>query len=110
MQLKKVQKTTRTFIPSSLGEVTVLDYANSQMVSINMGLAAEENSTFKIIHVIDLEAYETTLLGESIENISNTNPIYPFRNYELAQMKSDLSKWFAWKWLKMKYLTQDHQD
>jgi len=53
-----------------LGITTVLDYTNLQVISIDTGLAAKQNGTFKIIHLFDLEKYAA--MYSSLENLLQT--------------------------------------
>jgi len=106
-----------------LGITTVLDYSNSQVISIDTGLAAKQDGTFKIIHIFDLEKYAIiySSLETSLQSLNPSHPLYPYLSFELSQVKNDLKRLkppnkskraiealgTAWKWLAG---TPDHHD
>lgn len=102
---------------------TILDYSNSQVISIDTGLAAKQDGTFKIIHLFDLENYAIiySSLQNSLQSINPSHPLYPYLSFEMSQIKTDLRRLkpanknkraieaigTAWKWLAG---TPDHHD
>lgn len=110
-------------MPTCLATTTVLDYSNSQLISIDTGPAAKQDGTFKIIHLFNLTKYDDVYnsLGKSIESLPTSHPLYPYLLYELRQVKRDLQRLkpskktkrainaigSAWKWLAG---TPDHHD
>jgi hypothetical protein len=93
------------------------------LIPIKTGTAAIQNGTFKIIHVFDVEEYETAFnnLSNQVNEIGTNNPIYPFLTFELSKAESNLRRLrpfqrktrsieilgTAWKWLAG---TPDHND
>jgi len=75
-----------------LGITTVLDYSNSQIISLEPGLAAKQDGTFKIIHIFNLLSYEEILanLEESFHSLTSSHPLHPYLSYELKQIHTDL--------------------
>lgn len=105
------------------GEVQILDYTNAQIVTIETGIAKIQNSTFKIIHIINLEQYKP-ILGEikrtMQEDLSAEIDSYPFLVHEIQQTENLLKRLVpertkrsidiigtAWKWVAG---TPDHED
>jgi len=72
-----------------LGTTTVLDYSNSQVISIDTGLAAKQDGTFKIIHIFDLEKYVIiySSLETSLQSLNPSHPLYPYLSFELNDLK-----------------------
>jgi len=65
----------RIFLPTCFGIPTVLDYYNSQIISLETGPAAKQGGTFKIFHLINLHSYEETpaKLDESFHSLSSSH-------------------------------------
>lgn len=106
-----------------LAEVQLLDYTNSQLISIGTGRAKIQEGNFKLIHVIELDNHQNfidrirTILNEEI---TSEHSLYPYLNYELSQLqtlldnikthKSKRSLDFigsTWKWIAG---NPDHED
>lgn len=110
-------------MPTCFGITTILDYSHSQLIPIKTGIAAIQNGTFKIIHVFDVEEYETAFhnLSNQVNEIETTNILYPFLAFELSKAEANLRRLrpfqrktrsieilgTAWKWLAG---TPDHND
>ena len=97
------------------GEIQILDFSTSQIVSIHTGRAKIQTGNFKLIHVIDLNEYEkytdnlTTILNSGQ---NRQHSLFPYLSHELEQIrkliqnlkprKAKRSLNFvgsAWKWI-----------
>lgn len=101
----------------------MLDYSNSQIISINSGRGKIQEGNFKLIHVIELENHQNFMdRMHSIlkEEITTVHPLYPYLNHELNSLqtlldglkphKTKRSLNFigtAWKWIAG---NPDHED
>lgn len=110
-------------MPTCFGRVTILDYTHSQLIPIKTGTAVLQNGTFKIIHVFNIEEYESAFgdISNRLNEINKTHPLLPFLKFELMKSESDLRKLkpfkkqkraidalgTAWKWLAG---SPDHHD
>lgn len=50
-----------SIIAAILAETQVLDYSNSQIITIEMGTAKLQTGTFKIVHIIELDEYQKAI-------------------------------------------------
>lgn len=93
-----------------------MDYSNTQLVTIDVGLAQLQTGNFKIIHIMDIKKYEESInnLEEIIKNkISTNSDLYPFISEEITKIKTLLNRLSinkkskrsldfigsAWKWI-----------
>lgn len=101
-----------------------MDYTNSKVIALNTGVAKLQSGTFKIIHTIDLNDYETlvTHLEDNLYSTFNTShSIIPYLSFTISQIKSTIFRLkprikpkrsieflgSAWKWLAG---SPDHHD
>lgn len=105
------------------GSVEILDYTNSQIVTIDYGQAKTQTGNFKIIHDVDLKQYDRLLLeieGTLRQDITVENPLHPYLEHELQQTRELLDNLkprvgkrslnflgSAWKWVAG---SPDHED
>lgn len=112
----------RFIIASTSAEVKILDYSNSQIVTINNGLATLQTGSFKLIHIIEPDRYQQLVddLHEIIQqNVNKSHILYPFLSHELNNIESHLDRLkprvrkslnfigTAWKWIAG---NPDHED
>lgn len=105
------------------GDVQVLDYTNAEIVALEAGTVRIQTGTFRIIHVIDLEQYNT-ILNEAkqimTKEIDKDDESYQYLTYEMQTIERLLSKLkptrnkraineigTVWKWIAG---TPDHED
>lgn len=93
----------------------ILDYTNSQIISISNGKAKIQEGNFKLIHEIELDNFQTfidetrTILKNQI---TDKNILYPYLEHELSQIQELLIRikphrakrsldfiGSAWKWI-----------
>lgn len=92
----------------------ILDYSNSQIISINTGYAKLQTGTFKLIHTIETDNYQNLINKIELSlyhNVSRTHPLYPFLSHETDQLQSHRDRikprikrslnfiGSAWKWI-----------
>lgn len=73
----------------------ILDYSNSQIISINTGYAKLQTGYLKLIHVIETEDYQNvinTLQQHLRQNINQSHPLYPYLQHELTQLQRHLDR------------------
>lgn len=73
----------------------ILDYSNSQVVTLNVGRARIQTGTFRLIHVIELAVYEKKI--DEIASVVNSkiakdDPLYPFLAHEIAHIENHLNR------------------
>lgn len=76
-------------------EFQILDYTNSQLVTLKDDTARIQEGTFKIIHLIDLTEYDkmtTEIEGIINNNITRTQELYPFLVHELYQIRTLIAR------------------
>lgn len=104
-------------------ETQILDYSNAQVIATEIGQSKIVSGTFKILHVIDLDQYNTVLtnLEETVKrDIAKKDNRYPFLIHEIRSLQDILDELrprrfarsidalgTAWKWLAG---TPDHDD
>lgn len=92
-----------------------MDYSNSKLVAMHAGLAKIQTGTFKIVHTIDLQSYETIIgeLEKIISKNTTNHPLIPYLTFTISQIKAHISRLkpnvrskrslnflgTAWKWL-----------
>lgn len=112
-----------TIISAILAETQILDYTNSQIITIEMGTARLQTGTFKIVHIIELDEYQkaiTDIERTLDEHIPAKDSSYIYLKHDIAQVKNILNGLqprrqirsldilgTAWKWLAG---TPDHDD
>lgn len=99
-----------------------MDYTNSQIVTMDSGLAKLQTGTFRLIHVININEYQelTNNLHEILhQKVGSSHYIYPFLNHQLIELQEYLDRLkprskrslnflgSAWKWLAG---SPDHDD
>lgn len=98
----------------TMADIKILDYSNSQIVTLNSGPAKLETGTFKIIHVIEIDEYQDlidTMQKTLSQNISDYHFLHPFLSHEMTQIQGYLDRLkprmkrslnfigSAWKWI-----------
>lgn len=106
--------TFRTLFTLVGADVKILDYTNSQIVTMDAGTARLQTGTFKLIHVIETDRYQELIdnMQETVsKNISESHFLRPFLVHELIEMQSYLDRLkprakrslnfigSAWKWI-----------
>lgn len=98
------------------GNVQILDYSNSELITIDTGLVKIQTGVFKIIHIIEINKYSMLIdeMEESISTQLRNHPDYPILTSLLDQnrlylnslkiLKSNKKRSLdfigsAWKWL-----------
>lgn len=97
------------------GEVQILDYTNSQIITISNGKAKIQEGNFKLIHVIELDKFQKFIDETSTiiqEHLTESNHLYPYMNHEISQIQESLNRikprrskrslnfiGSAWKWI-----------
>lgn len=81
-------------MPTCFGRVAILYYTHSQLIPIKTGTAVLQNGTFKMIHVFNIEEYESAFgdISNRLNEVNKTHPLYPFLKFELMKLESDLRK------------------
>lgn len=95
-------------------DVKILDYTNSQIVTLNAGVAKLQTGTFKIIHIIETDEYQELIDSMRItvsQNISEHHFLRPFLIHEITEIQGYLDRLkpkmkrslnfigSAWKWI-----------
>lgn len=111
-----------TLVAACQPEVQILDYTNSQLVSIHLGQTRLQNGNFKLIHVLNLTDYERTANDLTLEiqhNLAKNSTNLPFLLYDITQIRNQLKRMrprnkrsidalgTIWKWIAG---TPDHED
>lgn len=105
------------------GEIQILDYSSSQIIAISIGKAKIQEGNFKLIHIIDLENYQSFVneINPILQNqITSKHPLFPYLNHELNEVKDLLENLVphkkkrsineigtVWKWIAG---NPDHED
>lgn len=104
------------------GEVQILDYTNSQFITLNTGQTKIQTGHFKLIHDIGIEQYQNAaseVESVIIQNVPGDHPLHPYLIHELAQIKDLLHNLTpkvkrsvdaigtVWKWIAG---NPDHED
>lgn len=103
-------------------EVQILDYTNSQLISVHLGQTRLQNGNFKLIHVLNLTDYEQITHNLNVEinkNSLKSSTNLPFILHDIIQIKNLLERikprhkrsinamGTIWKWIAG---TPDHED
>lgn len=103
-------------------EVQILDYTNSQLISMHQGQARLQNGNFKLIHILELDEYERTinnLNNEVQRRVLVNSTSLPFLLHDIEQIRNQIKRMkprikrsidiigTAWKWIAG---TPDHED
>lgn len=75
----------------SKGEIQILDFSNSQLISINTGQTKIQNGNFKLIHTIDLNQYENCvaeILAIIDNNEGHNSTLLPYITHEINQIQN----------------------
>lgn len=103
-------------------EVQILDYTNSQLITIYVGQARLQHGNFKLIHLLNLTHYESvidTIESEVLQKVLRNSTIMPFLLHDIKQIKEHLQiikprkkrsiniLGTAWKWIAG---SPDHED
>lgn len=99
----------------TFGEIQILDYTNSQVISISTGKAKIQDGNFKLIHIIELDKHQTFLDRMRAildKELTNDHPLHPYLKHELDEiqtlmdsLKTNRSKrslnfiGSTWKWI-----------
>lgn len=92
----------------------ILDYTNSQVVTLDAGQVKLQTGTFKLIHIIDTDRYQEiidTIKVKVDEDVNGAHYLRPFITYELLELQGYLDRLkpktkrslnfigTAWKWI-----------
>lgn len=101
-----------------------MDYSNSKLVTLSAGIAKLQTGAFKLVHVIDLAAYQNAIDDVKFRiqnNVSRDHPFYPYLSYEITEILNRFNRikpivrkkrainilGTVWKWVAG---TPDHHD
>lgn len=111
-----------TTMTCSKADVRILDYTNAQLISIRTGNVRIQTGNFRIIHIINLQTYEETLMtieDEIKQRLTTKSPTIPFLIHELRKLQGTIARMkprprrslnflgTTWKWIAG---TPDHDD